>query len=146
MDGKSVIKSSRVLLHSTQHAVEFMDAHKKELCPTPTDVKHPFVAFFPSNGGQIVAWEQSMSGKSNIGGSLVRGDTFSFVGRDQRRPFLVTNEKKKEVLVLWQEVIDGQQTNLFGIRVKAVTHRCVSCSKPRTCIRDYRCVLPFKGL
>ncbi len=144
-NGKSIMKSSRVILDATVHVVEAMEAKKKELCPAPTNIRHPHAVSFPSNGGQVVAWEEAMSGRTVIGGSLIRGESFGFIGREQKKPFLVTNAKRKEVLVLWQEVVNGRQTNLFARSIKAVSHKCSSCSLPRRCVRDGRCVLPFKG-
>eukprot|EP00794_Sanderia_malayensis_P000456 gene456-1098_t len=146
VNGINTIKSSRVIIFAAEHAVEFMDATKSEICPTSSaNPMHPVAAYSPSNGGQLLVWEQKMSGVLNIGGSLVRGDTFAFSGRTQRRPTAVTNKKNKQVLVLWQEIVNGQQVNLFARPVKAVTHKCISCSAPKVCLRDDRCVLPFKA-
>ena len=144
--GKGVIKSSRVIIAENNiQAAEFMKDNEKEICNTPTSVKRPYAVPFASNGGQSVVWEENMSGRFKIGGSLMRGDSFSFVGQAQRRPIIVANEKADELMVIWQEVINAKQTNLFAQKMKVVTHKCTSCSAPRVCIRDERCVLPFKG-
>ena len=64
MDGKRVIKSSRVLLAGNNlRSVEFMNENERHVCPPVLGVQNPFAASFPATGGQVVIWQRYLSGR-----------------------------------------------------------------------------------
>ena len=64
MNGKRVIKSSRVLLAGNNlRSVEFMNENERHVCPPVLGVQNPFAAAFPATGGQVVIWERYLSGR-----------------------------------------------------------------------------------
>ena len=78
-------------------------------------------------------------------GPLIKDEAFQYVARNQRVPFLVSNERGDQVLALWQEVINGRQSNIFGRILKATTHECSGCNPPNVCKKQNTCVLPFRS-
>ena len=78
-------------------------------------------------------------------GPLIKEETFQHSSRIQRAPLLVSNEKGDHILALWQEVINGRQSNVFARILKATAHDCTSCNAPKVCKKQNMCVLPFKG-
>ena len=80
-----------------------------------------------------------------IHGSLIKDEAFQYAARNQRSPFLVSNERGDQVLALWQEMINERQSNVFGRILKATTHDCSGCSPPNVCKKQNTCALPFRS-
>ena len=78
-------------------------------------------------------------------GPLIKEEAFQHSGRIQRAPFLVSNENGDHILAIWQEVINGKQSNVFARILKATAHDCARCNAPNVCKKQNTCVLPFKG-
>ena len=146
-NGRTYIESSRVLLSGNNlRSVEYSSKSDKLFCDTQTNVRRPSAAPFPANGGQIVTWEEKISGKWKIGGSFIRDEVFQFTVQDQMKPLQLTNGKTGKVLLIWQERVNAKQNNLFARHIQPVSHRCaVKCQANEICLRDDHCVKRYKG-
>ena len=82
---------------------------------------------------------------ARLHGPLIKDEAFHYVARDQRAPFLVSNERGDQVLALWQEAVNARQSNVFGRILKATTHHCSGCNPPNVCMKQNTCLLPFKS-
>ena len=146
-NGHTYVESSRVLLSANElGSAEFSSESDKLFCDAQINVRRPSAAPFLTNGGQIVTWEEKISGKWKIGGSFIRDEVFQFTVQDQMKPLQLTNEKTGKVLLIWQERVNAKQIDLFARHIRPVSHRCaVKCQANEVCLRDDHCAKRYKG-
>jgi len=142
--GKRVIRSSRILIQGSLGSTESLGIFKEETCPG-RNLQGLSVVSLPTTTGQLVVGEERTRRGFRIHGSLIKDEAFQYVARNQRSPFLVSNERGDQVLALWQEMINERQSNVFGRILKATTHDCSGCSPPNVCKKQNTCSLPFRN-
>ena len=89
-------------------------------CPTQKEVRTPVATYMSESGSHYMLWQEKTNRLWSIGGYKLQGN-MNHRNRKQRQPAVVYNTRRSKVLVVFQEVIDGQNVFLFGQHVSRAT-------------------------